>query len=126
VGSANSLLGLNYRDVVSIQFKIRRLALIEKSKIINHMFVRIVKLSFTKNIPLFLENFESIKERIRCAPGNRLLELYQDKENKSIFFTYSYWDTEEDLENYRNSEFSMKFGLLRKNYSTANLRLGCG
>jgi hypothetical protein len=26
--------------------KIRRLALIEKSKIINHMFVRIVKLSF--------------------------------------------------------------------------------
>jgi hypothetical protein len=45
VGSANSLLGLNYRDVVSIQ-KIRRLALIRKSKIINHMFVRIVKLSF--------------------------------------------------------------------------------
>jgi quinol monooxygenase YgiN len=63
---------------------------------------------------LFLENFESIKERIRCAPGNRLLELYQDKENKSIFFTYSYWDTEEDLENYRNSEFSMKFGLYEK------------
>jgi hypothetical protein len=34
------------------------------------MFVRIVKLSF-HSIPLFLENFESIKERIRCAPGNR-------------------------------------------------------
>jgi hypothetical protein len=64
--------------------KIRRLALIEKS---NHTFVRIVKLSFQwKNIPSFLENFESIKERIRCAPGNRLLELYQDKENKSIFY----------------------------------------
>jgi hypothetical protein len=31
VGSANSLLGLNYRDVVSIQ-KIRRLALIENLK----------------------------------------------------------------------------------------------
>jgi hypothetical protein len=86
VGSANSLLGLNYRDVVSIQFK--RLALIEKSKIINHMFVRIVKLSFhEENIPLFLENFESIKERIRCAPGNRLLELYQDKrEQKYLFY----------------------------------------
>jgi hypothetical protein len=85
LGSANSLLGLNYRDVVSIQFKIRRLALIEKSKIINHMFVRIVKLSFhEENIPLFLENFESIKERIRCAPGNRLLDII--KENKSIFY----------------------------------------
>jgi hypothetical protein len=53
VGSANSLLGLNYRDVVSIQLKIRRLALIEKSKIINHMFVRIVKLSFTKKTFLY-------------------------------------------------------------------------
>jgi heme-degrading monooxygenase HmoA len=120
VGSANSLLGLNYRDVVSIQFKT---ALIRKSKIINHMFVRIVKLSFTKH-SLFLENFESIKERIRCAPGNRLLELYQDKENKSIFFTYSYWDTEEDLENYRNSEFFNEVWTFTKNYSTANLRLG--
>jgi hypothetical protein len=51
VGSANSLLGLNYRDVVSIQFKIR-LALIEKSKIINHMFVRIVEF-FTKKTFLY-------------------------------------------------------------------------
>jgi hypothetical protein len=90
-----------------------KISLIEKSKIINHMFVRIVKLSFhEENIPLFLENFESIKERIRCAPGS-LLELYQDKEN-SIFFTYSYWDTEEDLENYRILSFSMKFGLYEK------------
>lgn len=68
------------------------------------MFVRIVKLSFhSDNIPLFLENFNSIKEKIRNAPGNRLLELYQDKDNPEIFFTYSYWETEEDLENYRKS-----------------------
>lgn len=68
------------------------------------MFVRIVKLSFhQENIPLFLENFNSIKEKIRNAPGNRLLELYQDKDNPEIFFTYSYWETEEDLENYRKS-----------------------
>jgi heme-degrading monooxygenase HmoA len=70
------------------------------------MFVRIVKLSFhEESIPAFLANFEIIKERIRTAPGNRLLELYQDKDNKSIFFTYSYWETEQDLENYRTSEF---------------------
>ncbi len=69
------------------------------------MFVRIVKMSFhQENIPAFLENFESVKEKIRSAPGNRFLELYQDKNNKSIFFTYSYWETEEDLENYRKSE----------------------
>lgn len=69
------------------------------------MFVRIVKLSFhQENIPAFLENFEEMKEKIRNAPGNRLLELYQDRNNPDVFFTYSYWETEEDLENYRHSE----------------------
>lgn len=69
------------------------------------MFVRIVKMSFhTELIPTFLENFELMKEKIRNAPGNRLLELYQDKNNPELFFTYSYWETEIDLENYRNSE----------------------
>lgn len=68
------------------------------------MFVRIVKMSFhTENIPKFLENFNLIKEKIRNAPGNRFLELYQDKNNPEIFFTYSYWETEADLENYRQS-----------------------
>jgi heme-degrading monooxygenase HmoA len=57
-----------------------------------------------EKIPAFLENFESVKEKIRSAPGNCFLELYQDKNNKSIFFTYSYWETEDDLENYRKSE----------------------
>ena len=69
------------------------------------MFVRIVKLSFhEENIPAFLGNFELMKDKIRNAPGNRFLELYQDKKDKCIFFTYSYWETEMDLENYRNSE----------------------
>ncbi len=68
------------------------------------MFVRIVKMSFhIENIPKFLENFNLIKEKIRNAPGNRFLELYQDKNNPEIFFTYSYWETEADLENYRQS-----------------------
>lgn len=69
------------------------------------MFVRIVKMSFAEeNIPAFLDNFELIKDKIRNAAGNRLLELYQDKTDKCIFFTYSYWETEKDLENYRKSE----------------------
>ena len=69
------------------------------------MFIRIVKMSFHKeNIPAFLENFELMKDKIRNAPGNRLLELYQDKDNPEIFFTYSFWEQESDLENYRNSE----------------------
>ena len=69
------------------------------------MFVRIVKLSFAEeNIDTFLANFEIIKFKIRNFEGNQLLELYRDKHNSNVFFTYSYWDAESDLENYRNSE----------------------
>ena len=69
------------------------------------MFVRIVKLSFhEENITAFLQNFDLMKLKIRNAPGNQLLELYQDKHDKTLFFTYSYWDSELDLENYRKSE----------------------
>ena len=56
-----------------------------------------------ENIPTFMENFEIMKDKIRNAPGNRFLELYQDKNNPCIFFTYSFWETEDDLENYRKS-----------------------
>ena len=63
------------------------------------MIIRIVKMSFhAEKIPAFLENFESVKQNIRNSDGNRFLELYQDKNNKEIFFTYSYWETENDLE----------------------------
>lgn len=69
------------------------------------MLIRIVKLSFhPENVPAFLENFDLMKEKIRNAPGNRLLELYRDQNNPSVFFTYSYWDSETDLNNYRDSE----------------------
>lgn len=57
-----------------------------------------------EKVPDFLANFDPIKEKIRNAPGNRLLELYRDRNDPGIFFTYSYWETEEDLENYRRSE----------------------
>lgn len=56
-----------------------------------------------ENISKFLENFDLMKEKIRNAEGNRYLELYQDKNNPCIFFTYSFWETEQDLENYRQS-----------------------
>ena len=68
------------------------------------MFVRIVKMSFhSKHINEFLILFEEKKNFIRTSDGCQLLELYQDKTNQEIFFTYSYWENESDLENYRNS-----------------------
>ena len=55
-------------------------------------------------IEAFLNNFEEVKHHIRNFEGNRFLELYQDKNDKRIFFTYSYWENEEALENYRKSD----------------------
>lgn len=69
------------------------------------MFIRIVKMSFHEDkIPVFLEHFHTVKNDIRNFPGNNFLEIYQDKNNPQIFFTYSIWSQNADLEAYRNSE----------------------
>ena len=68
------------------------------------MFVRIVKMEFeSSEIENFQNLFQKNKEKIRHFRGCTFLELYQDKNNKNIFFTYSYWENEESLENYRHS-----------------------
>lgn len=73
------------------------------------MLIRIVKLTFKKeNIASFEQIFERTKDQIRAFSGCKLLELYRDKDNPSIFFTYSHWNSEEDLENYRRSAFFKK------------------
>lgn len=69
------------------------------------MLVRIVKLTFKKeNITSFEQTFEKNKHLIRNFKGCSFLELYQDRNDPSIFFTYSYWDSDEALEAYRNSD----------------------
>ncbi|MCH2490703.1 MAG: antibiotic biosynthesis monooxygenase [Flavobacteriales bacterium] len=69
------------------------------------MFTRIVKMEFQEaKVSTFLDNFETVKSKIRNFPGCEFLELYRDKNNRAIFFTYSRWKEEQDLENYRNSD----------------------
>ena len=68
------------------------------------MLVRIVKLTIREDkISDFIHNFETNKMAIRNFPGCRFLELYRDKHDPEIFFTYSYWEDEKDLEAYRHS-----------------------
>ena len=68
------------------------------------MLVRIVKMTFEPSkIEAFQELFKRNRDKIRGFEGNEFLELYQDKNNKNIFFTYSFWKEEEALENYRVS-----------------------
>ncbi len=70
------------------------------------MLVRIVKMTFSpERTDEFQNRFHSIKHKIIEFEGCDLLELYQDKNDSSIFFTYSYWQSEEDLNRYRNSDF---------------------
>lgn len=69
------------------------------------MLVRIVKLGFAEaHISTFLSDFETYKYKIRGFEGCEFLELYRDKNNPHIFFTYSYWKSENDLEKYRHSD----------------------
>ena len=73
------------------------------------MFTRIVKMEFeSENVPTFLANFENINSKIRKFPGCLFLELYRDKNEEATFFTYSRWNNETDLENYRKSELFKK------------------
>lgn len=52
----------------------------------------------------FLANFEIVKQKIRNFEGCNFLELYRDQCNTNIFFTYSYWNSDVNLNNYRDSE----------------------
>lgn len=62
-------------------------------------------MSFAKeNVETFLENFDNNKEKIRAVDGCEFLQLLRDKDNTNQFFTYSFWNQQEDLENYRQSE----------------------
>lgn len=51
----------------------------------------------------FLAHFESIKEKIVAMPGCKSLRLHRDIDNPTIFFTYSHWQSDDDLQHYRNS-----------------------
>ena len=58
-----------------------------------------------ENISSFEALFEETKETIRNFDGCQFLELYQDKKHPNVFFTYSKWEAEINLEAYRNSKF---------------------
>ncbi|MBI3232647.1 MAG: antibiotic biosynthesis monooxygenase [Bacteroidetes bacterium] len=69
------------------------------------MIIRIVKMTFRiDEVPNFIELFNNSKHLIRSFNGCKHLTLLQDKSNSQIFFTYSYWENEDCLNEYRNSD----------------------
>lgn len=68
------------------------------------MIVRIVQMIFKEeNIDTFLEIFQNSKNAIRQFEGCTELILYKDASDAGVFFTYSIWESEEHLNNYRSS-----------------------
>lgn len=70
------------------------------------MLIRIVRMTFQADkITDFLEIFNHSKEKILSMDGCTHVEVLQDTDNPLIFCTYSHWNSVEDLNNYRNSDF---------------------
>lgn len=69
------------------------------------MIVRIVKMTFQEErVKDFLENFDANKSKIRGFEGCEHLELLKEEGREDVYFTYSYWQNVEALENYRHSQ----------------------
>lgn len=70
------------------------------------MIVRIVKMTFKdEHVEEFKEFSLNLKSKIRKQEGCTFLEILQDVTDPKVFFTCSHWLMEENLEQYRKSEF---------------------
>jgi heme-degrading monooxygenase HmoA len=59
----------------------------------------------SENITVFEQIFEDTKPYIQSFEGCNSVELLQDIKDPNAFFTYSIWESEDHLNNYRNSDF---------------------
>lgn len=67
--------------------------------------IRLVKLTLkVEHIQDFITHFDTVKKQINNFPGCKGMKLLRDKKKPQIVFTYSEWEDEQDLENYRTSE----------------------
>ncbi|HNT80764.1 MAG TPA: antibiotic biosynthesis monooxygenase [Bacteroidia bacterium] len=67
--------------------------------------IRIVKLEIKLDrLQAFQQHLAEVKDRIASFPGCTHLEIYQHLQDKNILFTYSHWNSENDLNAYLQSE----------------------
>ncbi len=70
------------------------------------MIIRIVKLTLQKeNIEAFIQTFYSSQKTILNFEGCESVKLFKNSKNDNVIFTHSKWNSEDDLNNYRNSDF---------------------
>ena len=69
------------------------------------MLIRIVRMDFDpEKVDDFLDLFETVKKKIANFPGCDHLELCKDASLDYVYYTFSKWKSEDDLEKYRHSE----------------------
>ncbi len=67
--------------------------------------LRIVRMDFSpEKVSDFMEVFNASKQRIRAFPGCLYLALHTDIHHENVKYTYSLWESENALTNYRHSE----------------------
>ncbi len=69
------------------------------------MLIRIVRMDFDpQKVDDFLTLFETVKGKISTFPGCTYLELCKDAKLDHVYYTFSKWESEDNLEAYRHSE----------------------
>ncbi|MEM6524646.1 MAG: antibiotic biosynthesis monooxygenase family protein [Bacteroidota bacterium] len=69
------------------------------------MLIRIVRMTFEEGkVDEFLKIFYQNKENIRHFRGCTHLDLLEDLHNKNVFSTYSIWEDDDALNEYRSSD----------------------
>ena len=83
------------------------------------MIRRIVKMEFeSARAEEFSTYVKTIVNKIAAMPGCHKVYVLRDANNTNIFFTYSYWDDQEALDNYRHSElFKEVWGKTKQMFS---------
>lgn len=73
------------------------------------MLKRIVRMEFEPDkVEDFLALFEEVKGKIAAQNGCNNVELCKDAAQDNVYFTFSIWESEADLENYRKSDLFEK------------------
>lgn len=85
------------------------------------MIVRVVKMTFrNEGIEQFVQVFLPRSEKIRHFPGCHHLQLWRDVRHPNVFFSYSWWESEEALDAYRRSDiFKETWALAKAQFGAA-------
>jgi quinol monooxygenase YgiN len=71
-----------------------------------------------ESVEKFTAYLDTVKDDIKAFNGCEHLDVFRDKENKSIYFSYSIWKSEWHLNRYRKSPFFQEtWGTLKQWFS---------